>query len=67
MASALPAASVTQVLPLLAETLSSSPHLEFLLHWLRELCGAHGAHLQSALAHSSAIMPAIRALQKVCA
>ena len=32
---------------------------------MRELCGAHETHLQSALVHSTAIMPAIRALQKV--
>lgn len=80
-AGALPPAFVPQVLTQLAEALSSSPHLEFLLTWVRAVCAAHGEALRAAASGavargaaagggagsavpSSAVMPALRALQK---
>lgn len=55
----------------LAEALSSSPHLEFLLTWVRAICTAHGEQLRQAQqggggggGSGSAVAPALRALQK---
>ncbi|MEW5311682.1 MAG: hypothetical protein WDW38_003377 [Sanguina aurantia] len=60
---ALPAAFVPQVLTLLSEYLSDSPHLEFLLVWMKGVCSSHGPSLEAA-GRSGAAMPALRSLQK---
>ena len=63
VAAGVPSASVPQVLVALASYLADSPHLEFLLSWLRDICVRHGRSLQNEKA--AVIMPAIRSLQKV--
>ncbi|KAK9830156.1 hypothetical protein WJX72_010038 [[Myrmecia] bisecta] len=64
VAGGLPTASVAPVLTALAEYLSDSPHMEFILEWVRAICVRHGATLQSH-AGSSKTLPAIRSLQRV--
>lgn len=59
----IPSASVAQVLVALAAYLADSPHLEFLLGWLRDVCVKHGKTLQNEKA--AAVMPAFRSLQRV--
>ena len=63
VAAGVPSASVPQVLLALASYLADSPHLEFLLSWLRDICIKHGRSLQNEKA--AVIMPAIRSLQRV--
>lgn len=63
VAGGVPSASVPQVLVALASYLADSPHLEFLLGWLRDICIKHGRTLQNEKA--SIVMPAIRSLQQV--
>ena len=46
-AAAVPPSAVTMLLVVLAGSLPSSPHLEFMLSWLRALCLHHGDVLQS--------------------
>lgn len=46
MANSLPPAALTEVLAALAEALGDSPHIEFLLRWVRCLCLQHGNTLQ---------------------
>jgi hypothetical protein len=53
-----------QVLTLLAEQLAVSPHLEFLLIWVRAMCVAHGPALEGS-GSGGKVMPALRSLQKV--
>lgn len=62
VASSLPTASVPAMLPVLAQALASSPHLEFLLSWVQALCLRRDVS-QKGLAASCS--PALRALQKV--
>ena len=64
VAGALPSAVIPQILRLLAETLGESPHMEFLLQWVRAVSVAHGKQLEGA-STSSTLMPALRSLQKV--
>ncbi|KAG1660074.1 hypothetical protein FOA52_006420 [Chlamydomonas sp. UWO 241] len=64
VAAAMPAVWAPQVLTLLAEQLAVSPHLEFLLIWVRAMCVAHGPALEGA-GSSGKVMPALRNLQKV--
>ena len=70
IAAAMPLAAVTTLLVVLAGLLPSSPHLEFMLSWLRALCLHHGNVLQNGggamhtgndLARSA---PALRAVQQ---
>lgn len=63
VAAAVPSSSVSQVLVALASYLADSPHLEFLLCWLRHVCVKHGKTLQNEKA--AVVMPAIRSLQRV--
>ena len=63
IAAGIPSASVAQVLVALASYLTDSPHLEFMLGWLKHICIRHGRTLQNEKA--SVVMPAIRAMQKV--
>ncbi|KAA6423408.1 MAG: WD40 repeat [Trebouxia sp. A1-2] len=63
VAAGVPSASVPQVLSALASYLADSPHLEFLLSWLRDICIKHGRSLQNEKA--AVIMPVIRSLQRV--
>ena len=63
VAAGIPSASVAQVLVALASYLTDSPHLEFLLSWLKHICIRHGRTLQNEKA--SVVMPAIRAMQRV--
>ncbi|KAL0036124.1 hypothetical protein WJX79_004341 [Trebouxia sp. C0005] len=62
VAAGVPSASVPQVLSALASYLADSPHLEFLLSWLRDICIKHGRSLQNEKA--AVIMPVIRSLQR---
>nr|BCL66081.1 nucleolar protein, component of the U3 processome [Volvox africanus] len=73
-ASGLPPVLVPTVLGALAECAARSPHLEFVLIWIRTVCTAHGASLKSsatrsggaaAITASGALMPVLRSLQKV--
>ncbi|KAL3138072.1 hypothetical protein ABBQ38_005303 [Trebouxia sp. C0009 RCD-2024] len=63
VAAGVPSSSVSQVLVALASYLADSPHLEFLLCWLRHVCLKHGKTLQHEKA--AVVMPAIRSLQRV--
>ncbi|GLI62923.1 nucleolar protein, component of the U3 processome [Volvox africanus] len=73
-AAGLPPVLVAAVLGALAECAARSPHLEFVLAWIRTVCAAHGASLKSsatssggaaAITSSGALMPVLRSLQKV--
>ena len=44
MAAGVPTAMLPAVLTALAEALTDSPHLEFVLGWVHALCVSHGAH-----------------------
>ncbi len=46
IAGSVPAAALTDVLAALADYMTDSPHLEFLLKWVRSLCLRHGTTLQ---------------------
>lgn len=63
VASALPrpAAYLPQLLGLISEALTASPHVEFLLRWVHALCTQHGELLKKA---DTTIMPVLRSLQK---
>lgn len=63
VAAGVSSSSVPQVLVALASYLADSPHLEFLLCWLRHVCLKHGKTLQ--LEKAAVVMPAIRSLQRV--
>lgn len=63
VAAGIPSAAVGQVLVALGAYLADSPHLEFLLSWLRMLCVRHSKTLQNERALD--IMPAIRSMQRV--
>ena len=65
VASTLPTAFVPMLLQALAEYLGSSPHVEFLLSWVRALCMAAGPQLEAGRSSNSSTIPALRALQKV--
>lgn len=62
VASRLPSASLGPVLESLAAALSSTPHLEFVLTWVRETCAAHGTAIME-----GSIKPALRALHRAVA
>lgn len=62
MATDLPTSSLATVLRTLAEAIGGSPHLEFLLDWVRAVCTAHGPVLQSMAAGD--VTPPLRALQR---
>ncbi|GIM02141.1 hypothetical protein Vretimale_6840 [Volvox reticuliferus] len=73
-AAGLPPVLVPAVLGALAECAARSPHLEFVLAWIRTVCTAHGALLKSAatssggaaaVAAGGSLMPVLRSLQKV--
>ena len=78
-ARALPAVYLEQLLRALAALLSESPHLEFLLRWVRAVAVAHGPALQQAGAGAGAAsaaaagggarvgLPVLRALQQALA
>eukprot|EP00798_Chlamydomonas_sp_ICE-L_P014256 gene14256-20229_t len=63
VAGALPSSFSPQVLGLLADLLNESPHVEFILMWVRTICVSHGRFLEGA-SSNVAIMPAMRSLQK---
>lgn len=63
VAAGIPSAWVSQVLVALGMYLADSPHLEFLLSWLRTVCIRHSKALQNERAVD--IMPAIRSMQRV--
>ena len=63
VAAGIPSASVGQILVALGAYLADSPHLEFLLSWLRTVCIKHSKALQNERALD--IMPAIKAMQRV--
>ena len=46
VANSLPPAALTEVLAALAEAMAESPHIEFLLRWVRCICLQHGNALQ---------------------
>ena len=46
VAHGVPPAALTELLQILAEALGDSPHVEFLLQWVRALCLRHGTALQ---------------------
>lgn len=58
---AIPAAFVPQLLGAVAELMTDSPHVQFLLQWVRTLCTRHGQQLSSG---SGAHLPVLRAVQK---
>ena len=65
MAASVPSAAVVPLLQSLAVSLATSPHLEFVLAWLHALCMHHGSMLQvQGSSTHSALMPALRAVQK---
>jgi len=68
VAAAVPPPAVPTLLVELARLLSATPHLEFMLSWLRALCLHHGSALQNGGSRSSASMsacaPAFRAVQQ---
>lgn len=65
VAASVPTATVVPLLTSLAGSLATSPHLEFMLAWLHALCMHHGNMLQVHGSGShSAVMPALRAVQK---
>ncbi|GMH38361.1 hypothetical protein BSKO_06245 [Bryopsis sp. KO-2023] len=61
VAKGLPDACVGAVLTILAETLRSSPHLEFLLTWAKSLCGSHGSSLTNP---PSSTVAALKSMQR---
>ncbi len=62
VAAALPRTFVPQMLTQLAELLASSPHVEFLLGWIKALCAVHSGQLQGG---ANGSLPSLRMLQKV--
>ena len=66
----MPPAAVVALLVVLAGSLPSSPHLEFMTSWLRALCLHHGSVLQQASGARHASngsadgAPALRAVQQ---
>ena len=68
VAAAIPPSAVTTMLVELARSLSATPHLEFMLSWLRALCLHHGSALQtsggSGGASMSSCAPAFRTVQQ---
>ena len=71
VAATIPVSAVTTLLVVLAQSLSSTPHFEFVLSWLRALCIHHGGALQSgsgstsgSSSKSSSCAPALRAVQQ---
>jgi periodic tryptophan protein 2 len=74
VAAALPTVVLQQVLEGLVACLNDSPHLEFLLQWVRSLLVKHGEAVAAGAASSSsgssggttaAVMPVFRSLQQV--
>lgn len=65
VAAGLPTSSLPAMLAALVEALTASPHLEFVLDWVKAVCTAHGSAIQNLTA--SAVQPALRALQRVVA
>jgi periodic tryptophan protein 2 len=62
LAAQLPPPAVLPALRALADAMSSSPHLAFMLRWERSLLEHHGDQLQAM--PQSTVMPALRALQQ---
>ena len=62
LASALPPAAALRVMAPLAAALATTPHLQFVLRWIRALCERHGAAIEAAPRSES--MPVLRAVQQ---
>ena len=65
VAAGIPTSSLRAVLEVLADGLTSSPHLEFVLNWIQALCTIHGGTIQSLAAKD--VQPSLRALHRVVA
>lgn len=61
IAKALPDACVGEVLTILAGAIGSTPHLEFLMLWIKSICNTHGISLSKP---TSSVLAALKALQK---
>jgi len=65
VASGVPTSSLPTVLAALAESLVQSPHLEFVLDFVKAVCTVHGGTLQGLAA--SEVQAPLKALQRVVA
>ena len=66
VAAGVPTSALPTVLAVLAEALTDSPHLEFVLGWVQSLCVVHGGALQNT-AQNAGALPPLRALQRAVA